>query len=78
MKFLEEYKIMSKQGKLNIQCAIVLLLLSLNIFILVGLALTLSESIEYQNHRIEQLEHYQDSTNASLLKIVAEMNGVGG
>ena len=78
MKFLEDYKNMSKQGKLNIQCAIALMLLTLNIFILVGLALTLSEAIEHQNNRIEQLEHYQDSTNASLLKIVAEMNGVGG
>lgn len=78
MKLFEKYKNMSKQGKLNVQCAIALTLLLLNLLLLVGKVLNLSNTIEYQNKRIEQLERYQDSTNASLLKIVAEMNGVGG
>ena len=78
MKVIDEYKSMSKQGKLNVQCAIALTLLLLNLLLLVGIVLRLSNTIETQNQRIEQLERYQDSTNASLLKIVAEMNGVGG
>ena len=78
MKVIDEYKSMSKQGKLNVQCAIALTLLLLNLLLLVGIVLRLSNTIEAQNQRIEQLERYQDSTNASLLKIVAEMNGVGG
>ena len=78
MKVIDEYKSMSKQGKLNVQCAIALTLLLLNLLLLVGIVIRLSNTIEAQNKRIEQLERYQDSTNASLLKIVAEMNGVGG
>ena len=78
MKIIKEYKNMSKQGKLNVQCAIALTLLLLNLLLLVGIVLRLFNTIEAQNQRIEQLERYQDSTNASLLKIVAEMNGVGG
>lgn len=78
MKVFEDYKNMTKQGKLNVQCAIAITLLALNFLLLVAIVFKLSNTIEYQNQRIEQLERYQDSTNASLLKIVAEMNGVGG
>ena len=78
MEIIKEYKKLSKQGKLNVQCAIALTLVALNILLLAGIAFSLSNTIEEQNKRIEQLERYQDSTNASLLKIVAEMNGVGG
>ena len=78
MEIIKEYKKLSKQGKLNVQCAIALTLVALNILLLAGIAFSLSSTIEEQNKRIEQLERYQDSTNASLLKIVAEMNGVGG
>ena len=78
MKVFEDYKNMTKQGKLNVQYAIAITLLALNFLILVAIVFKLSDTIETQNQRIEQLERYQDSTNASLLKIVAEMNGVGG
>lgn len=78
MEIIKAYKQLSKQGKLNVQCAIAIMLLALNIILLFGISLKLSDTIETQNQRIEQLERYQDSTNASLLKIVAEMNGVGG
>ena len=78
MEIIKEYKKLSKQGKLNVQCAIALTLFLLNLLLLVGIVLRLSNTIEDQNKRIEQLERYQDNTNASLLKIVAEMNGVGG
>ena len=78
MEIIKEYKNLSKQGKLNVQCAIAITLLVLNFLLLVAIVFKLSNTIEYQNQRIEQLERYQDRTNASLLKIVAEMNGVGG
>ena len=78
MRLFDKYKNMSKQGKLNIQCAIALMLLALNIILLAGIAIKLSNTIETQNQRIDQLERYQDSTNASLVKIIAEINGVGG
>lgn len=78
MKVFEDYKNMTKQGKLNVQCAIAIMLLALNFLLLVAIVFKLSDTIETQNQRIEQLERYQDSTNASLLKIVAEMNEVGG
>ena len=78
MEIIKAYQKLSKQGKLNVQCAIALTLLLLNLLLLVGIVIRLSNTIEDQNQRIEQLEHYQDSTNASLVKIVAEMNGVGG
>ena len=78
MEIIKAYKQLSKQGKLNVQCAIALTLLAFNLLLLVGIVFKLSDTIETQNQRIEQLERYQDSTNASLVKIVAEMNGVGG
>ena len=78
MEIIKDYKKLSKQGKLNVQCAIALTLLALNIILLAGISIKLSNTIETQNKRIEQLERYQDSTNASLVKIVAEMNGIGG
>lgn len=78
MEIIKEYKKLSKQGKLNVQCAIAITLLALNFLLLVAIVFKLSDTIATQNQRIEQLERYQDSTNASLLKIVAEMNGVGG
>ena len=78
MEIIKAYKQLSKQGKLNVQCAIALTLLALNLLLLVGIVFKLSDTIETQNQRIEQLERYQDSTNASLVKIVAEMNGIGG
>ena len=78
MGIIKAYQKLSKQGKLNVQCAIALTLLALNIILLACIAIKLSNTIEIQNKRIEQLERYQDSTNASLVKIVSEMNGVGG
>ena len=78
MELIEKYKRMSKQSKLNIQFAICLVLLAINLTILAGITITLSNNVEEQNTKIEQLEQYQDSTNASLVKIISEMKGIGG
>lgn len=78
MKLIKQYKNMSKQGKLNIQCAVVLILLSLNVFITTAIITMLSDTIEIQNQRIEYLERRQDTVNANLLKLIADKNGVGG
>lgn len=85
MEIILHYKNMSKQGKLNVQAFITILLLVINMLILAGIVLMQSndlqkqkEQLQVQQEKIERLEHYQDTTNASLLKIVAHLNKVGG
>lgn len=75
---IKQYKNMSKQGKLNFQCAVVLILLSLNVFITTAIITMLLDTLEIQNQRIEYLERRQDNMNANLLKLIADKNGIGG
>lgn len=78
MNFIKQYKNMSKQGKLNIQCAIVLILLTIHIFMIMFIITMMLDTIEIQNQRIEYLERQQDTVNANLLKLIADKNGIGG
>ena len=72
---MKEYKNLSKQGKFNLHYYLITLILSVLLLLLV-----ITNLIAYDNLQNQILNHQEqiDYLNNQIIKIIADINGVGG
>ena len=75
MEIIKEYKKLSKQGKFNLHYYLISLILLLLMF-----SLTITSLIAYDNlqNQIVSQQKQIDYLNNQIIKIIADINGVGG